>query len=202
MEKIFLRYREPFLRAVYSLVAWVPGRIGVCLRRAVVRGGAARVGVGLQLDTGIRITGWANISLGDNVRMMRLGSIHAHDGQLRIGNNVSIGPNACIAPCDGGLIEISNDVLIAQNTVIRAADHQFDQMDRPIIQQGHVGGKIFIGEGAWIGANAVVTPDVRIGAHAIVGAGSVVTHDVESFSIVGGVPAKLIRRRNHKPEGL
>jgi galactoside O-acetyltransferase len=178
-------------------VAWVPGRIGVYLRRAIVRFGVHRAGVGLQLDTGIKITGWANISLGNNVTMMRLGAIHAHNGRLLIGNNVSINTNSCIAPADGGWVEIGDNVLIAQNVVIRAADHRHDEIDRPIIQQGHVGGEIFIEEGVWIGANTVVTRNVRIGAHAIVGAGSVVTRDVAPFTIVGGVPAKLIRRRIH-----
>lgn len=191
---------ERALCAVYALVAWVPGRIGVYLRRAVARLGVAEVGVGLELDTGIRITGWANISLGDNFRMMRLGSLHAHNGRLRIGSNVSIGPNTCLASCDGGLIEVADSVLIAQNVVIRAADHRHDRIDLPIIKQGHVGGNILIDEGVWIGANAVVTSNVEIGAHAIVGAGAVVTQEVASFAIVGGVPARLIRSRIRNPE--
>ena len=189
------RYREAVVGRVYALVAWVPSRIGVYLRRAVVGWGAAEVGSGLHLDTGIRITGWANIALGSNVSMMRLGALHAHSGSLRIGSNVSINANCCIAPADGGRVEIGDNVLIAQNVVIRAADHRHDDPDRPIISQGHVGGEIFIGEGAWICANAVITRDVRIGANAIVGAGSVVTEDVAPFAIVGGVPAKLIRSR-------
>lgn len=195
MGKVTDRYREAALTRVYPLVAWIPSRIGVYLRRAVVRWGVAEAGWGLQLDTGIRITGWANISLGNNISIMRLGALHAHEGKLRIGNNVSINSNCCISPADGGRVEIGDGVLIAQNVVIRAADHRHDEVDRPIIQQGHVGGEILIGEGAWICANAVITKDVRIGAHAIVGAGAVVTQDVAPFAIVGGVPARLIRSR-------
>ncbi len=195
MKQRIERYWESALCNAYSLVSWVPTRIGVYLRRAVVRCGTAKVGSGLRLDTGIRITGWANIFLGNNVSMMRLGALHAHNGRLRIGNNVSINTNTCIASADGGGIEIADNVLIAQNVVIRAADHRHDDIDRPINQQGHVGGEIFIGEGAWIGANAVITKDVRIGSHAIVAAGSVVTKDIEPFTIVGGVPAKLLHSR-------
>jgi len=192
---------ETAFSKLYSLVAWFPSRIGVYFRRVVVRYGAADAGPGLRLDTGIRITGWANISLGSNVSMMRLGALDADNGKLRIGNNVSINTNACIAPGDGGRVEIGDNVLIAQNVVIRAADHRHDGIDRPIIQQGHVGGDIFIGEGAWIGANAVITKNVRVGAHAIVAAGAVVTRDVAPFTIVGGVPARLIRKRV-LPDGL
>jgi galactoside O-acetyltransferase len=166
----------------------------------VVQYGAQEVGAGLRLDTGIRITGWENISIGDNVSVMRLSALHAHNGKLRIGDNVSINVNSSITPADGGSVDIANDVLIAQNVVIRASDHRHDAIDRPINVQGHIGGEIHIEEGAWIGANAVVTRGVRIGAHAIVGAGAVVTRDVAPFTIVGGVPAKLIRRRVHQNE--
>jgi galactoside O-acetyltransferase len=149
----------------------------------------------LRLDTGIRITGWENISIGSNLSVMRLCALHAHNGKLRIGNNVSINVNSCLVPADGGHLEIADDVLIAQNVVIRASDHRHDAVDRPINQQGHTGGEIHVEEGVWIGANAVITRDVRIGAHSIVGAGAVVTRDVAPFTFVGGVPARLIRRR-------
>lgn len=181
---------------MYSFVSWVPTRLGCWLRKVILQHAAKQIGVGLELDTGIRITGFASISLGNNFTMMRLGALHAHNGMLKIGNNVSVNTNTCIAPCDGGVVEISDNVLIAQNVVIRAADHRHDDIGRPVNMQGHVGGEIFIGEGAWIGANAVITRNVRIGAHAIVGAGSVVTKDVPSFAVVGGVPARLIRQRN------
>jgi galactoside O-acetyltransferase len=191
----FSGFKEAVTCGAYSVIASFPGRIGIYLRRIVVRYGARDVGSGLRLDTGIRITGWGNISLGNNVSVMRLGALNAHDGKLRIGNNVSINTNSCIAPANGGYVEIADNVLIAQNVVIRAADHRHEAIDRPIIQQGHVGGEIIIGEGVWIGANAVVTRNVRVGAHSIIGAGAVVTQDVAPFTIVGGVPAKLIRSR-------
>jgi acetyltransferase-like isoleucine patch superfamily enzyme len=180
---------------MYGLVGSLPGRVGIYLRRWVFRFGARRVGSRLCLDTGIRITGWDNISIGDNVSIMRFGALHAHDGELRIGSNVSINSNTAIVPADGGIIEIADDVLIAQNVVIRASDHRHDATDRPINRQGHVGGNIFIDAGVWIGANAVITRNVRVGAHSIVGAGAVVTKDVAPFTIVGGVPAEFIRSR-------
>jgi galactoside O-acetyltransferase len=86
-------------------------------------------------------------------------------------------------------------VLIAQNVVLRASDHEYSDIDIPINQQGHTGGQIIIGNDCWIGANAVIARNVKIGDHSIVAAGAVVTKDVEPFAIVGGVPAKLIRKR-------
>ena len=189
------RLRVAVAVRLFSFVGWIPGLAGVYLRRVVVRLGAKSVGAGLCMDTGIRITGLANISFGRNISMMRLGGLYADRGFLCIGDNVSINTNCCIAPANGGRIEIGDNVLIAPNVVIRAADHRHDDLERPIIEQGHEGGEIVIEPGVWIGANAVVTRGVRIGAHAIVSAGAVVTHDVAPFTIVGGVPARLIRTR-------
>lgn len=152
------------------------------------------------IDTGLRMTGWSNIFLGSKFRIMRQGALHAHQGYLRIGNNVSINSNVCIAPCDGGHVAIGNNVLIGQNVVIRAADHGHDDVGRPMIEQGHVGGKILIEDDVWIGANCVITTNVVIGQHSIVGAGSVVTHDVPPYCIVAGVPARIVRQRNLKDE--
>lgn len=63
-----------------------------------------------------------------------------------------------------------------------------------------VTGAIRIGRGAWIGAGAVVLPGVTVGAYSVVGAGAVVRHDVEPYSVVAGVPARLIRRLPPPPE--
>ncbi|HQT26384.1 MAG TPA: acyltransferase, partial [Burkholderiales bacterium] len=83
----------------------------------------------------------------------------------------------------------------AQNVVIRAADHAHSSTSEAISKQGHAGGTIIIEDGVWIGANVVVTRNVRIGEHSIVAAGAVVTRDVPPYSIVGGVPARLMKSR-------
>jgi maltose O-acetyltransferase len=57
------------------------------------------------------------------------------------------------------------------------------------------GKKVIIEDDVWIGRNAIIMPGIRIGKGSIIGAGSVVTKDVEPFSVVGGVPAKLIKKR-------
>jgi acetyltransferase-like isoleucine patch superfamily enzyme len=57
-----------------------------------------------------------------------------------------------------------------------------------------------IGNDVWIGANALIKPGLKIGDGAVIGAGAVVTKDVGPYAIVGGVPAKLIRRRFSEPQ--
>lgn len=177
------------------LIPYLPGRIGRLIRHWVLKLALKQCGRNVRIDMGVCITGWRNISLGDNVSIMRHSSLYAHDGALRIGSNVSINSNCCIAPANGGSVLIGDNVLIAQNVVIRAADHGHESIDIPIIRQGHRGGEIVIEEDVWIAANAVILRDVTIGAHSIVGAGAVVTRDVEAHSVVGGVPARLIRKR-------
>lgn len=55
--------------------------------------------------------------------------------------------------------------------------------------------KTFIGNDVWIGTNVIITRGVKIGNGAVIAAGSVVTRDVEDYSIVGGIPAKVIKTR-------
>ena len=109
---------------------------------------------------------------------------------------MSISPYAHVA-ADGGRIVMGRHVAVGPGTVLRAANHCFSRHDVPILQQGHHPGEIVIGDDVWIGANCVITPDVRIGRGAVVGAGAVVTRDVAPFTIVGGVPARPIGHRDH-----
>jgi len=67
----------------------------------------------------------------------------------------------------------------------------------PIHKQGITTAPIKVGDESWIGANAVVVAGIEIGKHCIVAAGSVVTKNVESFSVVAGNPAKVIKKFNH-----
>ena len=91
------------------------------------------------------------------------------------------------------IIIIEDKVLVGPNAVMRASGHRYEKSDVPIRSQGHSKGKIIIKAGAWIGANAVILPDVTIGKGAVVAAGAVVTKDVPPYSLVAGVPARVIR---------
>jgi len=144
---------------------------------------------------GILITGGKNISIGDNFLLMNRSRLYGHDGRLEIGDRVAVNENVTIAASDDGLIRIGSDVLIGPNVVIRASNHVFKSKDKPINQQGHTGGKITIEDDVWIGSNVVILPDVTIGAHSVVAAGAVVTHAVEPWTVVGGVPARVISKR-------
>jgi len=85
--------------------------------------------------------------------------------------------------------------LIGPNTMLRTANHKFDESNNEIRNQGHTYDDIIIEDNVWIGANCVILSGVRIGKAAVIAAGAVVNKDVQSFTLVGGVPAKLLKRK-------
>lgn len=114
-------------------------------------------------------------------------------GKLVFGKRSFIGQNSIIGVNEK--ITIGEDVMIAQAVSIRDTDHSFDSIDIPMGKQGMSTKPIIISDDVWIGYGAVITKGVTIGKGSIIAANAVVTKDVEPYSIVGGVPAKLIRFR-------
>ena len=112
---------------------------------------------------------------------------------LKIGNNSSIGPYAYIG-CSG-MIEIGDNVMMSPRVSIYAENHVFDSTDVTIKEQGVKREFVKIEDDCWIAANSVILAGVTIGKGSIIAAGSVVTHDVPPYSIVAGVPAKVIKSR-------
>jgi len=110
---------------------------------------------------------------------------------LKIGKNCRINENVFI---QGAFI--GNNVLIAPNCSLLSVSHIHKDKDIPIVFQGETDpNPPIIKDNVWLGRNVIVLPGVTIGEGAIVAAGSIVNKDVESFSIYGGVPAKLIKKR-------
>ena len=91
---------------------------------------------------------------------------------------------------DQGGITIDEGALIGHNVVLATINHDLD----PAKRQSMSYAPIHIGKNVWIGANATVLAGVTIGDGAVVAAGAVVTKDVEPNTIVGGVPAKVIKK--------
>lgn len=107
---------------------------------------------------------------------------------LRFGKRVFIN-SGCKFQDQGG-ITIGDDVLIGHNVMIATLNHSMDPMHRGDM----VPGRVSIGDKVWIGANATILPGVKIGYGAIIAAGAVVNKDVAPLTIVGGVPAKVIKK--------
>lgn len=113
------------------------------------------------------------------------------------GKNVTIG--RCCQINESVFIQgatIGSFVMIAPHVSIISSSHITESCDIPMILQGSVTNNFsIIEDDVWIGRNAIIMPGVRIGKGSIIGAGSVVTKDVPSYTVVGGVPAKEIRKR-------
>jgi acetyltransferase-like isoleucine patch superfamily enzyme len=129
--------------------------------------------------------------IGKNVHIMGNFSF-AGFKKIEIGNQVYINRGAVFFAGD---IALGNCVVLGPDVKLIALNHNFDDPSKPILFQGVKAGKIIIEDDVWIGANAIVLPNVKIGKGSIVAAGAVVSKDVEPYSIVGGVPAKLIKKR-------
>ena len=110
-------------------------------------------------------------------------------GDVVIGDYTRIGLHCTVI----GPVTIGNHVNLAQGITVSALNHNFEDTRLRIDEQGVNTSEIVIDDDVWIGANAVITAGVHIGRHSVVAAGAVVTKDVPEYSVVGGVPAKVIR---------
>ncbi len=182
-----------------GLVSWIPAAPGTCLRILAYRPFFKKASF-FRFGVGVVILGFKNISLGRGVALNRYVSLTADRGSITLGDNVYIGDFCTISGDDGEVI-IGKNVLIAAYTLIQAANHNFDRLDIPIMDQGHEPSFVHIEDDVWIGASCVICPGVCIGTGAVIGAGAVVTKDVPPFAVVGGVPAKVIRYRKSEGEG-
>jgi acetyltransferase-like isoleucine patch superfamily enzyme len=117
---------------------------------------------------------------------------YAH-GYFKIGENSFIGPNAVMGA--GGGISIGNGVLFGPDVVVSSEDHSFSDPNTPIRDQDVNRKGVIIEDGCWIASKAVILDGVTIGQGSVVAAGAVVTSDVPPMSVVGGVPARILKRR-------
>lgn len=127
--------------------------------------------------------------LGDYSVVESFSCINNAVGDVIIGDHTRVGlHNTVIGP-----VTIGSHVNLAQGITITALNHNFEDKSQRIDAQGVSTKPVIIGDDIWIGANAVVLPGVNIGNHSVVAAGAVVTKDIPPHSLVGGVPAKIIK---------
>jgi acetyltransferase-like isoleucine patch superfamily enzyme len=135
-------------------------------------------------------------SCGKNVNIEH-GVFFGGGRDIEIGNNSALGLYARVS----GPLKIGDDVMMGPNVSIYTQNHETENIYKPMRLQTAPKKKVTIGNDCWIGANAILLPGVSIGDGAIVGAGAIVTHDVPERAVVGGNPARVIKIRQQK-EGL
>jgi acetyltransferase-like isoleucine patch superfamily enzyme len=203
---------------IYALVGWVPTIAGIALRGLFYRlilkmdGLAAiennvrlrfanhiRLGHGTYLDQGVYLHACPNgIDIGPRTIVMHGAVLHVYNFRGMPHSGIKIGADSLIGEYSvirgQGGIEIGDRVYTSPFTQIIAVNHVFDDPNRPFVEQGITAQGIVIEDDVWLGAGAIITDNVRVGKGAVVAAGAVVTKDVEPHTLVGGIPAKPIKK--------
>lgn len=149
-----------------------------------------------------------NVIFEDNVLVF-------HPENIEIGNNVYIGHNTILKGYYKNTMNIGDDTWIGQSCFFHSAGgikigravgigpgvkiltsaHRDDELSKPVLCSDLEFASVTIEDGCDIGIDSIILPGITVGQGAIVGAGSVVTKDVESFTVVAGVPARFLKRR-------
>lgn len=156
----------------------------------------------IKKSKGAIIRKWARLdimpnnpfSIGTRSIIEDYATINNNVGPISIGNNSLIGISSTLI----GPVSIGNDVLLAQNIVISGLNHGYENVSLSIREQKVSTQPVVVEDEVWIGANVTITAGVRIGKHSIIAAGSTVFKNVPPYSIVGGNPAKIIKRYNEE----
>lgn len=139
------------------------------------------------------------VKIGNNVSILR-NTIIECTGVLRdigiglnIGDNVGIAQNCFIQV--RGFVSIGSNVMFGPNVSIFSENHGFEKTDVPMIGQATTRKGVVIEDDVWLGTQSVILDGVNIGKGSIVAAGAIVNISVPPYSIVAGVPAKIIKSR-------
>ena len=146
----------------------------------------------ISLSTKVQFT--QNLSFGKGTVVKPYSVIQTNTGKISIGEKCSIGNFNVIASGDA-LIKIGDFVRIGPQVVILGSLRNYKDMTRRIVDQGYSHYGVAIGNDVMIGAGATVLAGSNIGEGVIIGAGSVITKDIDPYTIVAGVPAKVMGKR-------
>jgi acetyltransferase-like isoleucine patch superfamily enzyme len=154
----------------------------------------ARLGRGVVFERGVLVFHPERIEIGDDVYVGHYAILKGyHERRMAIGAGTWIGQGAFLHSAGG--LTIGRAVGIGPGVQILTSEHRADEPRRPVLHTPLDFAPVVVEDGCDLGAGAILLPGVRVGRGAIVGAGAVVTGDVEPFTVVAGVPARLLRRR-------
>lgn len=142
------------------------------------------------------IEGCKRISIGSRTRIfpgIRLEAIGT--GAIEIGDNCAIEQNVHITSM-GSILKIEKNVTISANSFITNLDHQYTDINKSVMDQGHILSETVIGEGCFIGFGVSINAGTKLGKHCVVGTGAVVKGEYPDYSVIVGVPGKVIKRYN------
>jgi acetyltransferase-like isoleucine patch superfamily enzyme len=156
------------------------------------------LGRGVYLDHGVYLHACPKgISLGDNTYVMHGSVLHVYNFRdlphafIRVGKDSLIGEYNVLRGQGG--ITIGDRVYTSPLVQLLAVNHVFSNPNVPMVEQGITAEGIVLEDDVWVGAGAIVTDGVTVGRGAVIAAGAVVTKDVPPYTVVGGVPARVIQ---------
>ena len=149
------------------------------------RGRGSKIYHSVRMDT----PPYRKFSLGRRSVVESYACINNAVGDVIIGDHTRIGLHCTVI----GPVTIGSHVNLAQSITVTALNHNFENQQQRIDEQGISTKPVVIGDDVWIGANAVILPGVTVGSHSVIAAGAVVTKDVPAHTLVAGVPAKIIK---------
>ena len=207
--------------SVILFTSWVPGALGLVLRRITYPWLLGSVGRNVTFGYGVVLRHPHKVHLGDDVvvddlvvldakgttnRGIRLGQgvflgrgtiLSCKDGDITLGDHVNIGFHSEIF--SGSQVTVGQYGLFAAYTYLVGGGHEFDKAGVPVIEQQRQSRGITVGDNVWLGAGAKVLDGVTLGDDVVVGAGGVVTEDLPAGSVAVGVPARVVRTREAAP---
>lgn len=207
--------------SVILFTSWVPGALGLVLRRIAYPWLLGSSGRNVTFGHGVVLRHPHKIHLGDDVivddlvvldakgtsnRGIQIGNgvflgrgtiLSCKDGDITLGDHVNIGFYSEIF--SGSSVTVGPHGLFAAYTYLVGGGHEFARADVPVIEQERPSRGITLGEDVWLGAGAKVMDGVTIGDHVVVGAGAVVTEDLPAGVVALGVPARVVRSREQAP---
>ncbi len=226
----FKKYRDLFVgkggffqfvkyECIVILFSWVPGALGIFVRRIFYRFLLRKMGRGVALGRNITVRHPHKISIGGRSFIDDYAVLDAKGEKnpgITIGQNVIIGRNTILS-CKGGSIRLEDYANISANCsllsetkivvgrytflaghcyLVAGGNHSFSRTDIPIMfQPSLTKGGITIGEDCWLGASVTVLDGVTLGKGCVIGAGAVVLDSLSEHSVAVGNPAKKIKDR-------
>jgi len=163
--------------------------------------GNIKLGKWVQLEQQVTVSALSvqPVRLGNNVRIGAFSQLIASTSfnnpgvGITIGNNVGIGEFAYLG--GGGGLTIGDETIVGQYFSCHPENHNYADLDTAIRLQGVSRKGIKIGNNCWIGSKVTILDGVSVGDHCIIAAGAVVTKSMPANSIIGGVPAKVLKTR-------
>lgn len=141
------------------------------------------------------------IKIGNNTTILQNSRMQVFNYLTGLKANIAVGDNCYICSnltlLAGANINIGNDVIIASNVLVASENHGIDpESNTPYMNQPLACKEVFIEDGCWIGEKASILSGVHIGKKCIVATNAVVTKNIPDYSMVAGIPAKIIKKYN------